>query len=192
VRFLDPKTNGILYPGPHETPGGRFSPIGAELVLNPLLAWGMIQWEWDTRRSFQTYIRSFPQGDIQALALPATSPAAARLEIRSPQIPWRVEVRPQTPNLQITVFDVVAAVHIALRTQLTPAEWEQLGDGHKNAILAARNGRVRLHDFNRALDELYCHPRRVDTLGEATIFAGLVPAPHRSPYSFDLKFVRRP
>ena len=195
LRFLDPETGEIVYPDPLDTTGDPITsgletpnpPTGSP-ALNPMLAPGALP--WDVRRSFPTHARDWRQLEINKLAEPATSPPMARLEIRSPQLPWNIEVRPTIPNLYVTVYDVLATLNKALETQITKGEWGQFNDQRKYAILVARIHRVQQHDFSRGLDDLYRHPRRVDSLGERTQFAGLAPAPYRGSDSFDLKFVR--
>lgn len=196
VRFLDPRTNEIMYPDPFcagDDPiishSETSAPPAGSPTLHPMLAPAQLQ--WDTRRSPQTLASDWRQEDLDRLAEPATSPPAARLELRSPQLPWAISVRPRTPHLYVTVHDVLGAIYGALKTAITQGEWELFEDTRKHWILDGRSCRVKEYNFGRMLDELYRHPRRVDILGVCTQFAGLVPAPHRSTQSFDLELVRR-
>jgi len=120
----------------------------------------------------------------------ATHPPEPQLEILSPHLPWRIEVRARATDIFVTVFDVLVAIRVTLKQEITREEWEQFGHGKKDSILAARSVRAQNYESARQVDEMYRHPRRIDALGEFTRFAGLVPAPGRSPTSFDLKFER--
>jgi hypothetical protein len=95
------------------------------------------------------------------------------------------------PNLHITVFDILATVYAALKPQITPGEWERFDTVRKRLTVAARDLRVQEYEPGRQADEMFNHPRRIDSLGELTRFAGLTPAPRRGPESFDLKLKRR-
>ena len=195
VRFLDPTTGEILHPDPLSASGDPIVPslerqnLPTGSAVNPLLTPGVLQ--WDVRCSVGTCVVSQRQDEVVRLAGAATLPPTARLEIQSPQLPWRVDVRPTTPNLVATVHDVLAAIHRALGVQVTLEEWERFSDTRKHATLVARGHRVQGYDLSRTLDELYRHPRRVDTLGERTRFAGLMPAPHRGPHSYDLELAQQ-
>ena len=192
VRFLDPDTNQIVYPEPFEAPNTGITPVlgtRPTLIPNPLLIHARIQ--WDVRRSFQTHVTmmGWGPGEVLALSHPATTPPTMRLEIQSPQIPWKLDVFPTIPNLHVTVFDVVATIHLALKVPITKGEWDRFNDAQKHLILVSRQRRVRGYTSGRALNEMYCCPRRIDFLGEVTKFVGLAPAPHR--LGLNVEFVRR-
>ena len=196
VRFVDPNTNGIVYPEPFETPTNTITPgLGTNvpqdgaLILNPLLVAATIS--WDVRHPFRTCVEQWPQAERDRVAQSATLPPTRRLEFRSRYLPWGIEVLPGTSNLCVTVFDVLATIELALRPQITPEEWNTLNTAWKQMIVAARATRAQEYDPDRQANEMYKHPRRVDCLGEFTQFEGLVPAPRRSPDSLDLKLKRR-
>ena len=196
VRFVDPRTEEIVYPEPFETPSdaitpglGTNAPPVSSLVLNPLLAPATLL--WDVGRPVETYAEHWPQAERDKLSQRATWPPVGRLGLQSPHLPWRIEVLPRTPNIHVTVFDVLATIYMALRLQITPGEWEQFHIVEKSSIVAARGVRVRECDPNRQVDDMFQHPRRIDTLGERTRFAGLILAPHRGPDSLDLELKRR-
>ncbi|KAF9652783.1 hypothetical protein BDM02DRAFT_3108908 [Thelephora ganbajun] len=196
VRFRDPETNETIYPEPFVTPSNAITPglvantptVGA-LLLNPLLMAATIS--WDVRRPFESYPAHWRQADRTALLESATLPPVERLEIVSPHLPWKIEVHPRTPNLHITVFDVMTTIQAALKLRITLSEWSRFNDTGKRLTLTAKDLRVEEYDPGRRLDEIYHHPRRVDALGEFTQFAGLIPAPQRSRNSFDLELKRR-
>ena len=191
VRFLLPKTNEVVFPGPWETVDDPINvpnvesqdpPMGS-LLTNPALT-PQTTLQWDVRHPVASL-------GVERFNEAATSPPMARLELESPQLPWKVEVFPRTPNIHVTVHDVLATIHKTLRGQITRGEWERFNDTRKHSVLVARGQRVQDYEFGRMLDEFYIHPRRIDSLGECTRFGGLVPAPYRGSNSFDLEFVRR-
>lgn len=196
VRFVDPRTEEIVYPEPFEmptnavTPGlGTNAPPDGSLALNPLLVPAALL--WDVGRPVETHAQHWPQAERDKLSQSATWPPVGRLGLQSPHLPWRIEALPRTPNIHVTVFDVLATIYVALRLQITPGEWDRFDTGEKSVIVGARGVRVRECDPDPQLDELYAHPRRIDTLGERTRFAGLILAPHRGPDSLDLELKRR-
>jgi hypothetical protein len=193
VRFVDPQTNRIVSPEPlSETPSNNATPrigtntpsVGA-LPINPLLAPATLP--WDIRLPLESYLECCTQAQRAKLAESATQPPATRLELQSPQLPWRIEIRPRTPSLFVTVYDVLLTIQADLKLQITPEEWEQFEDAGKRLIVAARGARAQGCDPSKQVDELYNRPRRIDSLREFTRFAGLVPAPQRTSNSFDLK-----
>ena len=124
------------------------------------------------------------------LAQPATDPPIAapdQLVLRSHKFPWVIFVKaglPYPPNKKskhsdprspatgtyITNLDVLYAIHTTLIAQVTPEEWEALGDGSKAQQRVARAYRRR------------CAPpvgggengvRRVDWLGSKTHLVGI-------------------
>lgn len=197
VRFLDPETNEVHHPEPLKAQssaavpslGTSTQPAGSH-SLNQVLMPADAQ-RWDVRLPFGTYAQNWRRVATDRLAEPATFPSVAQLKIFSPQLPWAISVRPTTPGVFVSVFDVLAAVYASLRVGITQGEWERLSDAHKTLALRAKQDRILECEASRALDEGFHHPRRVDALGEVTRFAGLVPAPHRGPHAFNLEFVRR-
>ena len=189
---MDPETGGILYPEALNatTPGlgSDALPVGA-IAVNPLLAPTVLS--WDVRRPFVPYVEEWPQQEREKLSQHATMPPTALLEIQSLHLPWKVEVRPRMPNLHVTVLDVLAAIHAALKPQITRGEWDRFDLVGKRQTVAARNVRVQEYDPARQAEEMYEHPRRIDYLGESTLFAGLIPAPRRGPNTLKLKLGRR-
>lgn len=199
VRFIDPKTKEIVYPeglpSNAVTPslGTGIPPAGA-LVVNPLLTPVnplLVPVVWDIRHPFDTHAEQWPPTERAKLKWSATLPPQILLEIRSPRLPWKIEVRPRTPDIHITVSEMLAAIHSALGSQITPGEWGQFDTAWKRSTVAARDLRVHEYDPARQADEMYKHPRRIDSLGEFTQFAGLVPAPQQGPNCLDLELNRR-
>ena len=167
---------------------GRNAPTVA-ISLNSLFAPSALL--WDVRHPLETLEGRLPQDVRVKLGQNATQPPSARLEIRTPHLPWRIEVRPKTPNLCVTVLDVLVTIRGALKLQITPGEWARFSTIRKTLTLAERSSRVLEYDQGRRADGLYNHPLRMDSLGEFTQFGGLVRAPGRGPGSLDLKLERR-
>lgn len=192
VRFVDPKTKSVVYPDPLPlgavTPslGTNIPPVGA-LVVNPLLT--LVA--WDLRRPFETHVEQWPPTERAKFKQSVTLQSRILLEIRSPRLPWKIEVRPRTPDIYVAVSEVLAAIHAALGSQITPGEWDRFDTAWKRSTVAARALRVQEYEPALQADEMYKHPRRIDSLGEFTQFAGLVPAPQRGPNCLDLKLKRR-
>ncbi|KAF9787768.1 hypothetical protein BJ322DRAFT_577939 [Thelephora terrestris] len=182
VRFLDPLTNEVLYPDPlPETPRRsavtpsletRRPPAGSQpLNLNNTLIPAGAAHQWDVRRPFGSIVEDWSGTTTDRLAESATSPPTSRLELVSPQLPWTISVLPKIPNVFITVFDVPATIHASLRAEITPGEWGEFTEAQKKLTLHAKRHRIQECEPNRALDERYHHPRRVDTLGEVSELA---------------------
>ena len=198
VRFVDPETGLIVHPEPFETPSKTGAPrsgtkasstaVGAPL-LHPLLT--LATFPWDVRNPLQSCIHHWAQLERNQLGESATTPPTTWLDIRSPHIPWRIEIRPNTPNPFITVYDAMSAIQAALMPEICPEEWRQFESAGKHLVLTTRDARVRSCDPEQRLDEAFNHPRRIDSLGELTRFGGLTPTPRRTPNSFDVEFRRR-
>lgn len=197
VRFVDPKTDRIVHPGPLEGTSdavtsalGTIVPTVSSLTLHTVLAASRPLY-WDVKSPLGTLEAQWPREARRQLGQSATSPPSTRLEIQSPHLPWRIVVRPRTPNIEITVLDLLAAVQKALELPITPGEWAQFGVARKDRIVAERSARVLEYDPGRRADGMYNHPTRIDSLGGFTQFGGLVPAPGRGPGCLDLKLERR-
>jgi hypothetical protein len=196
VRFVDPRTNEVVYPEPFEistnavtSHSGTNAPTVGSLALNPLLASAMLS--WDVNCPLETLVGQLPQDVQHRMGQSATLPPSTRLGIQSPHLPWRIEIRPRTPNILITVLDVLATVQKALGHQITPGEWGRFTTARKTITVAGRSSRVLEYDPGHRVDGMYNHPLRIDLLGELTRFGGLVPAPGRGPRCLDLKFEPR-
>ena len=194
VRFVDQETGSIVYPEPFEAPshhvmpnGGTNAPPAGLLVVNPLLAPTTLY--WDTRVPLKFHVERWTRAQQAKLTESATIPPTTQLELQSSQLPWRICVRPSTPGLFITVYDVLATIQKGLGSRITWREWRLFEDANKCMILVARGARVQTYSHSCQADELYNHPRRIDSLGEFTSFAGLTPTPQHA--SLDLGFKRR-
>jgi len=194
VRFLDPDTRQVVYPEPFETPSRSVTPNGATnappagpIVANPLLAPATLS--WDLRIPLKSHVGRWTPAQRIRLTESATQPPTGRLELQSPQLPWRINIRPTTPGVFVTVYDVLFTIQESLGSRINWEEWEHFEDATKREILTARGARVHSYHSSCQADELFKRPRRVDCLGEFTWFAGLTPAPRQA--SLDLGFKRR-
>lgn len=190
VRFVDPRTNGIVFPEPLEEPLGAVALTVGTVTVHPILA-TPAPLSWDVKCPLGTLGAQWSREVRRQLGQSATSPPSTRLEIQSPHLPWRIEVRPKTPNIHVTVLDLLAAVQEALEPHIAPAEWARFSVARKDWTVATRSARVMEYDPGRRADGMYHHPRRIDSLGEFTQFGGLVLAPGRGPGCLDLKLERR-
>ena len=194
VRFIDQETGRIIYPEPFETPPndampnqGTMTPPAGPLAVNPLLAPATLS--WDVRHPLKYQMECWTLDQRTKLAESATLPPTGRLELQSPHLPWRIRIGPSTPSVFVTVYDVLSTIQEVLGSRIAREEWHLFEDASKLTILGARATRVQSYNPGYQADELYNHPRRVDSLGEFTQFAGLVPAPRLA--SLDLEFKRR-
>lgn len=196
VRFVDPKTNTIVDPAPltpvqNDAPRmGTNAPSFGALAIHPLLMTPATPL-WDARVPIQPYAANLTRTNRNRLAESATYPPTARLELQSPHLRWKIGVLPTTPNISVTVYDVLATVQTILKLEITQEEWARFELVGKQLTVAARNARIQDYDPGKQTDEAFNHPRRIDSLGKFTRFAGLVSAPQRGSGSFDIKFERR-
>jgi len=194
VRFIDQRTDHIVFPEPFEeapsqnvmSNGGTNAPPAGALFVNPLLAPSTLS--WDVRLPFNHHVEHWTQAQRAKLAESATLPPMTRLEIQSPQLPWRIRIRPGAPGLFVSVHDVLYTIQEVLDFQITWREWELFRDATKSLVLVAKDARIQSCHPGRRLDERFKHPRRIDSLGGSTRFAGLTPATRRARNSLDLEF----
>lgn len=109
-----------------------------------------------------------------ALALPATTPPVARLEIRCTTLPWKITVEPSRyyNNVFVTVGDLMSELHTALRRQISREEFDMAckhNPEYRRHIEAAFERRVAR---SRTHDERLKGIRRVDLLLDSVGFAG--------------------
>ena len=165
--------------------------------IHPLFAYSRlhhapIQYDVSRTPSAQTVMDCLTGSPVPAhtLAQPATDPpteAPDQLLLRSHKFPWTIIVKAGPPypsnkktkhsdlrspvtRTLITNLDVLYAIHTTLTAQVTPEEWEALGDGSKEQQRVARAYRRR------------CAPpvgggengvRRLDWLGSKTHLVGI-------------------
>ncbi|KAI0695702.1 hypothetical protein BC835DRAFT_1272925 [Cytidiella melzeri] len=186
-----PKTPPSLPPQslPHQSPYGyskQFPPSPSGILVNPLVASpshaGASQrpFVWDLRdrpseiSSHSAYDPAYPI-PAASLSLAATTPPAHRLEIRCTYLPWKITVTPSQRfnNIYVTVGDIMSELYNCLRLQISQEEFNMACGGnpeYKHQIEAAYDRRVARSRSPR--EEKMKGIRRVDLLGDFTVFAG--------------------
>ncbi|KAJ6529893.1 hypothetical protein DFH09DRAFT_153681 [Mycena vulgaris] len=121
---------------------------------------------------------------------PAFHPPRTALRILHPRLPfWPVDLAlpAGAPAAPISLGDVLAALHRALHTRITPADWEPLGRADAEAVTRAFTHRCRAEAVrsgvppaqlrDREIAERNEGVKRVDFLLGKTVFKGLVRTP---------------
>jgi hypothetical protein len=93
-------------------------------------------------------------------------------------LPWKIRVASSLPNLFITNYDVLQAIHVNLRTPVVTAEWSLCGTPQdQGVILQVFERRVRSlsNEFARA-EERARSVRRVDCLMGMTRLVRITPS----------------
>jgi len=104
----------------------------------------------------------------------ATTPPVPSMVIRCPHLPWKITILP-TNTKHVTVRDVFDGIYRSLRLMALKAEFECLPSPEaKNKVNNAYVGRYkRIDDSETRQHEKTKGLKRVDFLGEHTIFTGL-------------------
>lgn len=116
--------------------------------------------------------------DTAVLAEAATSPPLPSIFLVCDNLPWKIRVSSSLPNLFVTNYDVLQAIHVSLRTPVVTAEWPLCGTPQdREFILQTFEGRVRRlsNEFSRA-EERAKSVRRVDCLMGMTRLARITPS----------------
>jgi hypothetical protein len=124
--------------------------------------------------------RSSPlfEHDTTTLAEAATSPPLPSILLVCENLPWKIRVSSSLPNLFITNYDVLQAIHVNLRTPVVAAEWFLCGTPQdQEVILQIVERRVRRlsNEFARA-EESSRLVRRVDCLMGMTRLVRIAPS----------------
>ncbi|KAI0089484.1 hypothetical protein BDY19DRAFT_942509 [Irpex rosettiformis] len=187
-----PRTPPSLPPQqlPPQSPYGYSKPLPpspAGLQVNPLIATGshagasQRPFVWDLRDrpsdiapQSSSYDSAYPI-PASSLALAATTPPAYRLEIRCTQLPWKFTVTPSQrfKNVCVTVGDVMSELYNALRLQISQEEYHMAcgrNPQYRQQVEASYERRVARSKSPR--EERAKGIRRIDLLGDYTLFAG--------------------
>ncbi|KAF9648784.1 hypothetical protein BDM02DRAFT_3095886 [Thelephora ganbajun] len=116
--------------------------------------------------------------DTATLAEAATSPPLPSILLVCDNLPWKIRVTSSLPNLFVTNYDVLQAIHVSLRTPVVAAEWPLCGTPQdREVILQTFERRVRRlsNEFARA-EERTRSVRRVDCLTGMTRLVRIVPS----------------
>ena len=113
--------------------------------------------------------------DTSTLAEAATSPPLPSFFLVCDNLPWRIRVSSSLPNLFITNYDVLQAIHNALRTPMVHAEWELCRTSEdRDTILQTFQRRIRRLSSESARAEE--RVRRIDCLMGMTNLVRITPS----------------
>ncbi|KAF8414841.1 hypothetical protein L210DRAFT_3433551 [Boletus edulis BED1] len=155
--------------------------VGATIKLNPLLApppdtqddylrWNML---FHTSNCYRT--TESQRSWVKGRNAPATHPRVTHIRIISRPFPWMIHVRAQNPKLGVTCGEVLDAVSMYMYGDVAKKEYEPLPPTRKRQIWES-------YRFNRSTDSnapggrLGEGLKRLDWLGSASRFGGLVPS----------------
>ena len=116
--------------------------------------------------------------DTTTLAEAATSPPLPSILLVCENLPWNIRVLSSLPNLFVTNYDVLQAIHVNLRIPVVAAEWFLCGTPQdREVILQTFERRVRRlsNEFTRA-EERARSVRRVDCLMGMTRLVRIAPS----------------
>ena len=116
--------------------------------------------------------------DITTLAEAATAPPLPSILLVCDNLPWNIRVFSSLPNLFVTNYDVLQAIHVDLRISVVAAEWFHCGTPQdREVILQIFERRVRRlsNEFARA-EERAGSVKRVDCLMGMTRLVRIAPS----------------
>lgn len=116
--------------------------------------------------------------DTTALAEAATSPPLPSILLVCDNLPWRIRVSSSLPNLFVTNYDVLQAIHISLRTPVVHAEWSLCKTPQdREVILRTFERRIRrLSTESVRAEERAKSVRRIDCLMGMTKLVRIIPS----------------
>ena len=116
--------------------------------------------------------------DTSTLAEAATSPPLPSILLISDNLPWQIRVLSSLPNLFVTNYDVLQAIHISLRTPVVHAEWSLCKtQQERDVILQAFERRIRrLSSESARAEERARSVRRIDCLMGMTRLVRIIPS----------------
>lgn len=164
-----------------------FPPPPVGLQIHPLLASsshaGLSQrpFVWDLRDLPSNIVSCELSHDsaypipAASLAIAAITPPTDHVEIHCMQLPWKLTVTPSQrfKNIHVTVGDVMSELYNVLRLQISQEEFKTACRGnleYQKTIEAAYERRVTWSQS--PTEERSKGIRRIDVLGDCTIFAG--------------------
>jgi hypothetical protein len=186
---LPPTSSGYCTP---TSPGPVGSPVPQQPTQQPTrihcALYQANELHFDARMTLQPRLvpqsatsgRSSPlfEYDTTTLAEAATSPPLPSILLVCDNLPWKIRVSSSLPNLFITNYDVLQAIHVNLRTPVVTAEWSLCGTPQdQGVILQVFERRVRSlsNEFARA-EERARSVRRVDCLMGMTRLVRITPS----------------
>ena len=115
--------------------------------------------------------------DTGTLAEAATDPPLPSIHLICDNLPWRIKVSPSLPNLSVTNYDVLQAIHVYLRTPVGAAEWFLCESAQRDTILQTFERRVgMLTDEFARTEERAGSVRRIDWLLGLTRLVRIIPS----------------
>lgn len=116
--------------------------------------------------------------DTAALAEAATSPPLPSILLICDNLPWRIRVSSSIPNLFVTNYDVLQAIHVSLRTPVVTAEWQLCRTPQdRDIILQTFERRIRrLSSESARAEERNKSVRRIDCLMGMTKLVRVIPS----------------
>lgn len=116
--------------------------------------------------------------DTATLAEAATSPPLPSILLICDNLPWKIRVLSSLPNLFVTNYDVLQAIHTSLRTPVIPAEWPLCKTPQdREVILQTFERRIRrLSSESVRAEERARSVRRIDCLMGVTKLVRIIPS----------------
>ena len=116
--------------------------------------------------------------DAGTMAEAATLPPLPSIVLVCDRLLWEIRVSPSLPNLFVTNYDVLQAIHVNLRTPVVAVEWFLCGSAQeREIILKTFERRVRRpSDELTRTEERAESVRRVDCLMGLTRLARIIPS----------------
>ena len=121
--------------------------------------------------------------ELSLLGEPVAYPHMGSIVLFSDLLPWSTHVEAATPNDVVTIFDVLQALHTALRIPISKSEWNSLSSHTQNSVSAAfyhRLGGIRDHSLREK--QLKKGVRRLDFLLGNTKLLGIAGIPDKPGY----------
>ncbi|KAJ7776862.1 hypothetical protein DFH07DRAFT_798026 [Mycena maculata] len=107
---------------------------------------------------------------------PAVTPAATRMRLMHPRLPWYVDVKRIQNTHGITLYDVLYALFEELDRPIAGRDFwnEELGRKDRDSLTQAFKERCRMNGRAGEKTEMMKGVKRVDFLGADCVFVGLV------------------
>ena len=185
---LPPTSSGYCTPTSPESVGSSLQQPAQQQIRIHLILYQANELQFDAGMTLQPRLVSHdtPSGrssplfeyDTAILAEAATSPPLPSILLVCDKLPWKIRVSSSLPNLFVTNYDVLQAIHVSLRTPVVAAEWPLCGTlQDREAILQTFEGRVRRlsNEFART-EERARSVRRVDCLMGMTRLVRIIPS----------------
>lgn len=173
---LPPITSGYCTPTSPEPPHSSLQQLAQQQTWIHRILYQAGDLRFDAGMTLQPRLVSFdgPSGrssplfeyEPANLAEAATTPPLPSMLLVCDNLPWKIRVTSSLPNLFVTIYDVLQAIHISLRTPVVAAEWQLCNDQEdQDAILQTFERRIRrLSSESARVEERARSVRRIDCL----------------------------